>query len=324
MTSPDDKLYELASREATEWLMRLADNPDSEQVRARFEKWLRSSEHNEKAWQKTQYIDALIARIEPVTKEDWPKRAQVDRPRHNKPIRQNRYMVVLGAGIAACLALLLAPDLMIWWQADYRTGVGQTQSVTLDDGSEMILAPDTAIRVTYNDSRRRLDLLSGEAFFTVEEDPNRPFSVSVHDIDVIDLGTAFSVRREESGGAIAVAQGRVRVEIGQSDSVDLGVGQKLDIVSVEQFSQSAIAPERIAVWRHQRLIVEGVTLEDAVGKIKPYIHGRIIISDETLREKKVTGVYDLSDPVAVLEDLAAAHNAHVRNISPWLYIVSLN
>lgn len=60
----------------------------------------------------------------------------------------------------------------------------------------------------------RVELLGGEAYFTVRHDPSRPFVVSVNGLSVRDVGTAFNVHEAAGRTAIAVIRGEVEVSPG--------------------------------------------------------------------------------------------------------------
>ena len=110
-------------------------------------------------------------------------------------------MVRRFAGFAAAAAVLLAAGLIFGRRTTdeppqvatrtYSTGVGQRDSVTLDDGSSVMMGPATRIVVT----GREVSLV-GEAFFTVTHDETRPFTVYAGDIGIRDLGTEFSVHND--------------------------------------------------------------------------------------------------------------------------------
>ena len=64
----------------------------------------------------------------------------------------------------------------------------------LHDGSIVELNKGAQISIRYSGDERRVDLLSGEAYFEVAKNPDRPFIVSARGIDVKAVGTAFNVR----------------------------------------------------------------------------------------------------------------------------------
>ncbi|MHA4740966.1 FecR family protein [Dyadobacter sp. MSC1_007] len=88
------------------------------------------------------------------------------------------------------------------------------QRLTLDDGSEVILQPNS--RINYPEhfgEQKRVVYLHGEAFFNVKRDVTKPFIVSTENLATQVLGTSFNVKSYDGAGSIEVqvATGRVSV-----------------------------------------------------------------------------------------------------------------
>jgi transmembrane sensor len=78
----------------------------------------------------------------------------------------------------------------------------------------------------------------------------------------------------------------------------------------------------VAAWRHGQLYLHDQTLRDAVDQLRRYYAGTIVLTDEALAERRVTGAYNLNDPEDALLGMARAHGARVRRITPWLIVLS--
>ncbi|RFS21904.1 FecR family protein [Chitinophaga silvatica] len=108
---------------------------------------------------------------------------------------------------------------------------GQFQ-VTLSDGTKVWLNADS--RLTYPTvfaGKERVVKLQGEAYFEVEQDPGKPFRVTVDDVNVTVLGTHFNVnaypeekviRASLLEGAIAVSKGILskHLKIGEEATIN--------------------------------------------------------------------------------------------------------
>ena len=78
-----------------------------------------------------------------------------------------------------------------------------------------------SLRNTYlNETERRIELLSGEAFFTVAKDPGRPFRVTANGTEAEALGTAFSVALQDNDARVAVTEHSVAVTVGGDRRID--------------------------------------------------------------------------------------------------------
>ncbi len=76
----------------------------------------------------------------------------------------------------------------------FKTGIGQTASISLIDGSRLTLDTDTTVRTRMTGRKRLVYLDSGRAFFKVAKDRSRPFVVEAEGKQVAATGTAFEVK----------------------------------------------------------------------------------------------------------------------------------
>jgi len=92
-----------------------------------------------------------------------------------------------------------------------RAEIGGYERRVLDDGSVAELNRDAEIEVNYTAGERRVVLRRGEAHFTVEKNPARPFVVHARGVAVRAVGTAFNVRLDSSSVEVLVTEGKVQV-----------------------------------------------------------------------------------------------------------------
>lgn len=135
-------------------------------------------------------------------------------------------------GLAAGIAVLLASGAVTWWKTseseesrvvadaamrEVATSRGEQATLDLADGSRVILAADSKLRIpadyngpSRNGSRRELEL-EGKAFFEVVHDSARPFVVRTATAVTEDLGTEFVIDAypETRATQVVVASGSV-------------------------------------------------------------------------------------------------------------------
>jgi transmembrane sensor len=99
----------------------------------------------------------------------------------------------------------------------YVTDAGEQRSIRLQDGSTVVLNSRSKVRVDFNDSRRTVALLQGQALFRVARDPVRPFVVSSDGTSVKAVGTEFDVNRSHGGTIVTVVEGKVAVVASATD-----------------------------------------------------------------------------------------------------------
>ncbi len=217
---------EAISEEAAAWLIKLdGDRAPSVEELASLREWLsRSPVHREQLrslaefWGKMNVLTELtvpLGHAERRSSRRFASRSRFALPRF---ARASLAAAVIVIGIAA--TFWLRPD-PLSGNDFYATAVGQQRSMTLADGSLVILNTNTQIKVDYNNEYRNIRLLQGEAHFTVAKNPLRPFRVYAGNGRVQAVGTAFSVYLRDDSVDVTVTEGRVVLaSVGPAD-VDL-------------------------------------------------------------------------------------------------------
>jgi transmembrane sensor len=184
------------------------------------------------------------------------------------------------------------------------TQVGERSLLVLADGSKVTLNTASAVRADYSGHDRRLTLLRGEAFFDVAKDPNRPFVVTAGSRQVIAVGTAFNVRLQDRGVRVTLVEGKVRVTRSRPADSGAGVlespGPAVILVAGSALVAEANAPDRVerldadraTSWRNGKLVFDGERLADVVAEMNRYSHKTLEITDPTLEDRKVSGVFE--------------------------------
>jgi len=336
MESTPDSAELQASIEASEWLIRLQENLHDPVVQAEFHAWISAAPANRSAWAETRAVAQFALSLQTSASAS---RAAADATGRNRqatsrapapavsmmrPFR--RWAVFAGAlAVAACLALVAGPGLVIRLQSDLITDVAESQQLELPDGSRVTLAAASAIAVSYSADERRVSLLQGEAFFEVLRDPERPFRVFADDITTSVVGTSFDVRRDSSGVAVAVQEGIVEVSYSagsRKQAERLMPGQAVKWTWRGQSTRADVPPGLVASWRQGQLILHDQLLGDAVDQFRRYFRGTIVLADSTLAARPITGAYNLGDPEEALRAMARVHGAKVRQITPWMIVIS--
>lgn len=333
MSGKADTISDPVLEEATDWFYRVQSASHDPVLHTALQAWMDQDEAHARAWALVQRAWGLAGRTEPVFARQNPAVAPKARvvpsgatplarslPGRAKPRRR-----FIAAALVACLAfLIVASQLSLWLRADFATEAGESREITLEDGSQVHLSAGSAISTMFAPDRRIVALLRGEAFFRVSADAARPFSVQAEDLTVTVIGTAFDVGFTPRTFSVAVASGTVAVKYAGGDrAVALSAGDKLSIDRTSgQPVRSAIAGEDIAAWRSGRLIVENAAFADVIDAIGRHHSGLIVIADASLQQRRVTGVYDLSNPSRALRALAGPYGSVVRELTPYMLVVS--
>jgi transmembrane sensor len=193
----------------------------------------------------------------------------------------------------------------------YETHVGEQRDVLLADGSRVTLNTDTALTVRFSKSRRYIELQHGEALFSVNHDPQRPFDVSAGATLTRALGTQFDVDMRDSNITVSVLAGAVKVvtaNTGKATIVPaLANGDAVEVLPTEHRVVARKADlRRIDAWRTRRLDFSDTPLPAAVAEFNRYSNVHIVIGTRELESVRVSGVFSIGDVEGFLFSLREA------------------
>ena len=101
----------------------------------------------------------------------------------------------------------------------YQTAIGEHSTVTLSDGSELILNTNTRVMVSYTQAARLIHLTRGEVHVSVAKDPQRPLSVIAGKKYIQAIGTEFNIEiTDRQNIELIVTEGKVRVGVHKAAS----------------------------------------------------------------------------------------------------------
>ncbi|WP_430436106.1 FecR family protein [Oceanibaculum nanhaiense] len=318
MTAPEHR-HDPIWEQALDWLFQLQARPEDSALKEAFEIWLCADPRHAEAWRGASLTWQAMGAVTPAHVERWQGTAQ-PAPRTKRRIVRPVAAVL---ALAACLALWLATG-ALWPEGDYRAATGQTRQLVLADGSTVMLESGSALDVAYESGHRAVRLLSGQAFFEVAPDAHRPFNVNAGGVSVTVVGTAFDVELTDRAVRVAVQQGQVEVSAGveNQSAALLSPGEALRIYRGTGLAERHnIGTSDIAAWRSGQLVVDGISVGEAVDRLRRYHRGLILLQDDALAAQKVTGVYDLTDPASALAAILRPHGGTVTQITPYLLIL---
>lgn len=336
MTGSDSE-HDPILEEAMDWLLRLEAAPHDRAVQEELAAWRGRSAAHDQAYRRVTRMWRLAGDLpsDYAEREDFTgplsrsRPAAGGRPARGSRATKSRFrrpVAVAGfaAVLAACLVLLLHPSLLFRLQADHATGVAETRSIVLDDGSRLQLAAESAIAVGFDGGQRRVTLIAGQAFFDVAHEPERPFTVEAEGLAVTVTGTAFAVGLNRERVSVAVAAGAVEVVSADDGAAAyrLVPGDRLTMASAtDDISRARVALADIAAWRRGQMIVAARPLADVIEEIGRYHRGAILLEDAALGERRITGVFSLQNPIAALEAAAGTQGAEVAQFTPYVLVV---
>lgn len=308
--------------QAYDWLAKMHSGEFTEAQHSQLSRWRNADSTNEQAWQHAQRLWQSLGSLKSQSAMIPGSQPLLPECRSAK----RRWWQSASSWAVACSLMLMVT---LWayyppvlWQADYVTGKGEQQTFTLADNSTVTLNTDSAIRIDFNGRERRIELLQGEAYFTVAK-AQLPFIVDADGTEVTAVGTAFSVYLRANAVRVELLEGKVKLQAASQVAIKpLTAGQTAQIgngsISVENSSTS----DNLALWREGYLKLDGLPLSEAIAQINRYRPGRIILLNSKLNQHRVSGLFRLNAMDQALTNLqTVVPQLHVTDITAFLTVL---
>lgn len=311
----EDRLFE----EAVDILIRIKSDPDNPVALDVATRWLGRSDLHRQVFAEALEIHGMTGKL--LTDKRRTERS------HAYSMSRRTLVVggLLGAG-ALMAAGYSAPGLILQARADVITSTAEIKRVELADGSIATLGPDSAIASRIDSTRRDVELIQGMAFFEVARDSARPFAVQMDTMIATALGTAFDISEDAGQFNLSVSHGIVRADLPpeiKRPAMTLNAGDWLSLSTSDgTLSTGTRDVGQIGSWRDGMIVVEKEKIATVVTRIARWKRGRVLIADTDLGIQPVSGVYDLRNPDLALEAVVRPYGGKVRELSPYLTIIS--
>jgi len=309
VTSKGSQPAPAACAQAAAWVARLHGPNRTPEVEEGLRRWLAESPDHAAAFE--------------LLTDTWEKSAQLRRSPLERVASWERVgfrmsFSRVALAIACTFAVAVIATLLYLHTDAVATGIGESRTLALEDGTRIHLNTDTRVTVRYEKRLRRVVLDRGEAFFDVAQHPDRPFVVSAQGREIRALGTQFLVRAELQRLSITLVEGKVTVSgpatpamsasenartaevppphsAGTSNVVTLSPGERLTLVSttVPRIDRPSI--ERVTAWERGQISFDDSRLADAVAEMNRYSRTPIVLHDPTLAGIRVSGIFEVGD-----------------------------
>ncbi len=290
--------------EAIDWYVRQASGLETQHDRRAFQHWYDAHADHARAWQRMQDVGGRVRnvhhRVGPaVGHATLSGAAQDGRPRR----RVLKTLVWAGAAGTGLYVLGRRAEQggLSSWLADARTRAGERRTLTLADGTRLLLNTATSVDIDFDAALRRVRLHDGEIMVTTARDAaNRPFIVETVEGVLRPVGTKFTVRRDDA----TTLHGEPATRIGVSEgAVDVSAKDGLApmrLVAGQQaaFTRTVVAQpqslrESDLAWSEGMLVAERARLGDFIAELERYRPGRLRC-DAVVADLRVTGTWPLS------------------------------
>lgn len=298
-----------------------ADPELAEQRRLLLAFWQQQEDEQDQNRITQQAFVRLVDQIKQTDPEQWTAETPVIPLPEYKPRRSFRWLKV------AALFLLLAGSaylLTLYFQhlqapapqplASKHNNKGYRSRIMLTDGSVVWLNADSELKYpeSFEGSTERKVFLTGEAFFEVAPDAQRPFFISTSKMNIRVLGTSFNVKSypDDVKHETTLVSGAIEVVLNDRPDakIRLKPNEKLVIPNTSpdtltgspqpalMISKPTYFPDKDSAmietaWKEDRLIFRGERFEDLALQMERWYNVEIAFKDKDLADLRFTGIF---------------------------------
>lgn len=312
---------DIARRQAADWFARLLGPDVTGRDIEAFERWCAESDANADAYAAIAADHAFAAQL-----ADDPaivaatRKAHIAHAGHSDAGGPRRWLA-----LAAAALVVVAVGAGAWrfylgmgtTQA-LATAIGEQHTLTLADGTRLVLDTNTRVESRFNGTSRELVLHEGRIDVDVARDP-RPLSVVSGRGVVRDVGTRFEVERHGDDVAVTLMSGIVSVSLPRAagaNEATLAPGQQARFGAEGGIVVAdAGAIDDAARWTEGTLVFKQRRLGDLIAEVNRYSTTQIRLADSSLADLRVSGVFRVGDQASLLEALRAGWSISTKRTS---------
>lgn len=261
-------------------------------------------------------------------------RAEFDEPVMAPAHRPKALRLRLGWGgwlVAASVVLLIG--LGFGWresvfQLRYETAFGQTRTLLLPDGSRVVLNANSTLRVPrFGFGHRTREVrLDGEAEFSVvHTQTHQPFVVkTARDLDVVVLGTEFTVFSRPRASKVVLKRGKVRLNYAvRSERRQLTL-KPGDVMTLDPEGRARLQttrrPETHSAWKDRRVVFEETPLSEIVQIFEETYGIHLELPDAGVARLTLSGAFTASDADELIRTVTDALGLGFRREGNTIYL----
>ncbi len=208
----------------------------------------------------------------------------------------------------------------------HTTKRGEQKFVSLPDGSSLWLNWNSEVLVAVLEDEVHVDILRGDALFSVSESKRRPLVVHAGDTFVSAPQTEFAIHSHSPHDAFfQVKEGIVNImSTGSTVPVQLSAAEQAYFENGKGTAPRSASLSSIAAWRQGKLIFDEQPLIEVLYELSHYTEHPLQVGHVIETGDRVSATFDLADADHALLQLAdqyrlevlhpASENAIVRSI----------
>ncbi len=190
---------------------------------------------------------------------------------------------------------------------------GEKKTILLPDGSLVFLNSNSNISYSKNFKNKRELKLSGEAYFEVKKNPEKPFLVETDQIKTRVLGTSFNIKAyKNSQTKVSVNTGKVEVDIKEiSRKIILVKNQQLSLMNTSEPLLSKDNSENFSAWTKNTIVLNNTSLGEASKILENWYDIEINFASKDLQKLKITGKFKDEKLINILKSIAVVKQLEI-------------
>jgi transmembrane sensor len=316
--SDDERLWQ----EALSLFLKLRESPDDRLAKDAALRWQQQSPAHRAAWTEAEHVWRLSGKLPEVGAGN--SALDTDRFAGRRMLSRRRVIAGLGVAAATGVVAIAGPDILRRVTAHYATSTAEIRRFDLSDGSVATLGPDSAMRFSISETVRQAELISGMAYFDIARGP-APFAASCGALAVTTASSAFDLSYDATLRSVGADQGQITISVPRGTrrvELILDAGEWL---SFDERDRTTASGQRDAAyraaWRHNVIVAERDPINAVVAKVARWHRGTIMIAPG-FGERRISGIFDLRDPVVALEAIVAPFDGKVHRLTPWFIVLA--
>lgn len=288
----------------------------------RLEGWLNESGEHRDYFDGTKKMFSQIEHFRSEHKVDtvkaWEKlQARMNAEEHKNgtarviPISRSRTGLRIAASLMLIAVLALLANYIFNNQAPVPVVLVSQQQVKeekLPDGSKVTLNRNSEIAYVVNDKNVREVKLKGEAYFEVAHNEELPFEISINDVIIQDIGTAFNVKAlpESNTIEVLVESGEVHFFTATNKGLNLVKGEKaLYDKTTRQFTRLTPDPvENTMSYKSRVFQFKGAALREVIRQVNEVYGTNIELASEQLGNCRLSVMFNNEEFEALIDLIA--------------------
>ncbi len=250
--------------------------------------------------------------------------------RLRRAIFRNRcfFMARVACGIAVLCAIVATTVLMLPGRPDMQpvklsVKAGNKSEITLADGTICRLNSMSTLVSDMTSSESRSVAITGEAFFDVAHDPDRPLTVKAGDVSVTVTGTSFNVNAYDPdivetslvSGSVVISSPALARRYDLSPGQQAVVNLRDKTIAIQSFD-----PDLSTAWTLDRLVFYSEPLSEVITRIERWYGVEIDLQRPDIASDRLSGSYHRESIENVMQSLSNQYDFSYRMASNKIVI----